>query len=36
VILAFPGSGGKVENGIVFYEIASRIIPTYYNRGIKW
>lgn len=29
VIPAFPGSGGKIENGIVFYEIVSRIIqPT--------
>jgi 2-dehydropantoate 2-reductase len=29
VIPAFPGSGGKIENGIVFYEIVSRLIqPT--------
>ncbi len=29
VIPAFPGSGGKIENGIVFYEIVSGIIqPT--------
>lgn len=29
VIPAFPGSGGKIENGIVYYEIVSRIIqPT--------
>jgi 2-dehydropantoate 2-reductase len=29
VIPAFPGSGGKIENGIVHYEIVSRIIqPT--------
>lgn len=29
VILAFPGSGGKIENGIVFYDIVSKIIqPT--------
>lgn len=29
VIPAFPGSGGKIENGIVYYEIVSKIIqPT--------
>jgi 2-dehydropantoate 2-reductase len=29
VIPAFPGSGGKIENGVVFYEIVSGIIqPT--------
>lgn len=28
VIPAFPGSGGKIENGVVFYEIVSAIIQT--------
>jgi 2-dehydropantoate 2-reductase len=29
VIPAFPGSGGKIENGVVCYEIVSRIVqPT--------
>lgn len=29
VIPAFPGSGGKIENGVVYYEIVSKIIqPT--------